>query len=39
LEEIARLTAASHFHVIRTAGSRGQSQAYFKPATWKPLDV
>lgn len=39
LEEIDRLTCASHFHVIRTAVSRGQSQAYFKPATWKPLDV
>lgn len=35
-EEIDRLTCASHFRVIRQSTSRGQSQSYFKPATWQP---
>ncbi len=34
--EIDQLTCAPHFQVIRTSTSYGQSQAYFKPATWQP---
>lgn len=35
-DEIAALSCQPHFHVIREALSHGQSQAYFKPATWLP---
>jgi len=35
-DEIAALPCQPHFHVIRRALSHGQSQAYFKPATWQP---
>jgi len=34
--EIAASPCQPHFHVIRQALSHGQSQAYFKPATWQP---
>lgn len=34
--EIDNLLCAQHFQVVRKATSRGQTQAYFKPATWQP---
>lgn len=34
--EIAAVPCQLHFHVIRQTLSHGQSQAYFKPATWQP---
>lgn len=35
-DEIAALSCQPHFRVMRQALSHGQSQAYFKPATWQP---
>jgi len=35
-DEIAALSCQPHFHVMCQALSHGQSQAYFKPATWQP---
>jgi len=37
--EIDALSCSTPFLVIRKAVNQNQPRAYFKPATWKPLDV